>query len=230
MQKSLHGACRALVEEVDLGRRPSPPRARLSGIPRRGCARRRPARSTASSGCSCGLLRDQRVGRAQHAVAAAVVLLELDDLQRRIVAAQLQQVVRIGAAPGVDRLVVVAHAGEIAAAARPAPSAGGTARRWCPGIRRPAGSRCARARPATHSASDSSSCTGRRIRSSKSTALNVGQARLVARVQRRGFALAHAAARRRRLLRRQAGVLRARDQVAARRRSRRACCPAAAGP
>ena len=40
---------------------------------------------------------------------------DLDDAQRRVVRAELQQVVRIRAAPGVDRLVVVAHAGEQAA-------------------------------------------------------------------------------------------------------------------
>ena len=57
---------------------------------------------------------DQGVGRAQHAVAAAVILFQLDDLQRRVVAGHLQQVVRVGAAPRVDALVVVAHAGEIA--------------------------------------------------------------------------------------------------------------------
>src|SRR3546814_5894789 len=57
---------------------------------------------------------DQRIGRAQHAVAAAVVLFELDYLQRRVVPGQLRQVLRVGAAPGVDALVVVAHAGEVA--------------------------------------------------------------------------------------------------------------------
>ena len=56
---------------------------------------------------------NQRVGRAQHAVAAAIVLLQLDHLQGRVVLGHLQQVVRIGAAPGIDALVIVAHAGEI---------------------------------------------------------------------------------------------------------------------
>jgi hypothetical protein len=38
---------------------------------------------------------DQRVRRAQHAIAAAVVLFELDDLQRGVVGAERQQVVRV---------------------------------------------------------------------------------------------------------------------------------------
>src|SRR5690606_36735930 len=58
--------------------------------------------------------RDQRVGRAQHAVGAAVVLLQLDHLQVRVVLAHLVQVLRVGAAPGLEALVVVAHAGEVA--------------------------------------------------------------------------------------------------------------------
>ncbi len=63
------------------------------------------------------VVRDQLVGRAQDALAAAVVLLQLDHAQARPVAAELVDVLRIGAAPGVDRLVVVAHAGDPAALA-----------------------------------------------------------------------------------------------------------------
>jgi len=58
------------------------------------------------------IVADQRVRRAQHARAAAVVLLELDYLQFRIVARELVEIARVCAAPGIDRLVVVAHGGE----------------------------------------------------------------------------------------------------------------------
>ena len=54
------------------------------------------------------VVRDQRVGRAQHAAGAAIVLLELDDLELRVIARELGEVFRIRAAPGVDRLIVVA--------------------------------------------------------------------------------------------------------------------------
>ena len=60
---------------------------------------------------------DQLVGGAQDALAAAVVLFQLDHAQAGPVLAELVDVFRIGAAPGVDRLVVVAHAGEVAALA-----------------------------------------------------------------------------------------------------------------
>ena len=60
---------------------------------------------------------DQGIGRAQHPIGAAVVLLQLDHLQGRVVACHLLQVFRIGTAPGVDALVVVAHAGEVPARA-----------------------------------------------------------------------------------------------------------------
>src|SRR5690606_29832877 len=60
---------------------------------------------------------DQLVGRAQDALAAAVVLLQLDHAQVGPVAAELVDVLGVGAAPGVDRLVVVAHAGDAAALA-----------------------------------------------------------------------------------------------------------------
>ena len=58
------------------------------------------------------VVRDEMVGRAQDALRAAVVLFELDDLQLRVIAAELVDVLGVGAAPGVDALVVVAHAGE----------------------------------------------------------------------------------------------------------------------
>jgi hypothetical protein len=62
------------------------------------------------------VLRDHRVGRAQDVAGAAVVLLQRDDLQLRVVQRQALQVVDGGAAPAVDALVVVAHRGERRAA------------------------------------------------------------------------------------------------------------------
>ena len=47
----------------------------------------------------------------------AVVLLQLDHLQLRVVGLQVAQVLHVGAAPRVDRLIVVADRGEGAAAA-----------------------------------------------------------------------------------------------------------------
>ena len=64
---------------------------------------------------------DQRVGRAQDAHRRPVVLLQLDDLERRVVARQLREVVDRRAAPAVDRLVVVADRGEVRRVARQRP-------------------------------------------------------------------------------------------------------------
>ena len=64
-----------------------------------------------------GVRPDDVVGRAQDGAGGAVVLLQLDDLERRVVVRQALQVVERGAAPAVDALVVVAHGGEAAARA-----------------------------------------------------------------------------------------------------------------
>ncbi len=58
---------------------------------------------------------DQDVRALQNAAGGAVVLLEHHHLQRGEVFLQLHQVFRPRAAPGVDRLVVVAHHGEVRA-------------------------------------------------------------------------------------------------------------------
>ena len=63
------------------------------------------------------VVRDHRVRGTQDARAAAVVLLELHDAQRGVVARELAQILGVGAAPRVDRLVVVADRGERAALA-----------------------------------------------------------------------------------------------------------------
>ncbi len=56
-----------------------------------------------------GVVGDHRVGGLQNATGGAVVLLQLDHFQVRPVFLQLGQVFRPRTAPGVDRLVVVAH-------------------------------------------------------------------------------------------------------------------------
>ena len=52
---------------------------------------------------------DQGIGGLEYASGGAVVLFQLDDLEIGEVALQVHQVFRLRAAPGVDRLIVVAH-------------------------------------------------------------------------------------------------------------------------
>ena len=59
------------------------------------------------------VVRDDVVGRLEDTHGRPVILLEFDDLERREFGRQLLQVVDVGAAPAVDRLVVVAHRGEL---------------------------------------------------------------------------------------------------------------------
>ena len=56
-----------------------------------------------------GVVGDDGVGRGEDGARGAVVLLELEGLHAREVAAELLQVLHAGAAPAVDGLVVVAH-------------------------------------------------------------------------------------------------------------------------
>ncbi|MNM29021.1 hypothetical protein D3C81_395510 [compost metagenome] len=58
---------------------------------------------------------DQHVGAAQDAAGGAVVLFEHDDLQGGVVLLEQHQVLGARTTPGVDRLVVVAHHGELVA-------------------------------------------------------------------------------------------------------------------
>jgi hypothetical protein len=58
------------------------------------------------------VVRNQRVGRLEDAYRRAVVLFELDQLEVRVVARQPAQVLDVGAAPAVDRLIVVADRSE----------------------------------------------------------------------------------------------------------------------
>ena len=61
------------------------------------------------------VVRDDVVGGLQDAHRRPVVLLQRDDLERREFGRQPLQVVDVGAAPAVDRLIVVAHGGELGA-------------------------------------------------------------------------------------------------------------------
>jgi hypothetical protein len=64
-----------------------------------------------------GVVGDQHVGAAQNAAGGAVILFEHDHFERRVIVLQQHQVFRPRAAPGVDRLVVVADHGELVARA-----------------------------------------------------------------------------------------------------------------
>jgi len=57
-------------------------------------------------------VRDERVGGLEDPGGGAVVLLQLDDAQPGVVLREQAQVLDVGAAPAVDRLIVVAHGGE----------------------------------------------------------------------------------------------------------------------
>ena len=57
---------------------------------------------------------DHGVGRVEDLLRGAVVLLQADDLRVGVVALELEDVADVGAAPGVDALVVVADHGEVA--------------------------------------------------------------------------------------------------------------------
>ncbi len=63
------------------------------------------------------VIRNQYVGAAQDAAGGAVVLLQHHHFQGRVVVLEQHQVFRAGAAPGVDRLVVVTYHGELVALA-----------------------------------------------------------------------------------------------------------------
>ena len=63
------------------------------------------------------VIADQGVGAFEDAAGGAIVLLEHHHLQRRVVVFQQHQVFWPRAAPGVDRLVIVADHGELIARA-----------------------------------------------------------------------------------------------------------------
>ena len=62
-----------------------------------------------------GIVRDEAVGGGEDVRGRAVILLEPDDLRAGEVLFEAKDVGDLGAAPGIDRLVVVADAAEVAA-------------------------------------------------------------------------------------------------------------------
>ncbi len=69
------------------------------------------------------IVRDQMRGRGEDVAGGAVVALEADDLGAGKIVVEAQDVVDLGAAPAIDRLVVVADAADVfEAAALTAPS------------------------------------------------------------------------------------------------------------
>ena len=65
-----------------------------------------------------GIVLDQVVGALQDALRGTVVLLQFDHAQGGIVVLQVAQVGRTRPAPGIDRLIVIAHHGDGGAVAR----------------------------------------------------------------------------------------------------------------
>ena len=60
------------------------------------------------------IVRDEPGGRAQDVAGRAIVAFEPDDFRARKIALEPQNVVDVGAAPAVDRLIVVADAADVA--------------------------------------------------------------------------------------------------------------------
>ena len=60
------------------------------------------------------VVRDDGVRRRKDVAHAAIVLLELNHVRLREVALELKDVAQIGSAPGIDRLIVVAHHHDVA--------------------------------------------------------------------------------------------------------------------
>ena len=85
------------------------------------------------------VLGDEARGRAQDIRRRAVVLFQPDHLCPGEVFLEAQDVVHLGAAPAIDRLVVIADAADVEAGDAPPPAgaARDTGRRWCPDTRRP---------------------------------------------------------------------------------------------
>ena len=79
---------------------------------------------------------DEVRGGAENMGGRAVVALEPDDGGAGKILLEAQDVVHLGAAPAIDRLVVVADTADVLADPAPAAAATYTARYWCPGIRR----------------------------------------------------------------------------------------------
>ena len=180
---------------------------------------------------------DQMRGGGEDMAGGAIVALEPDDDGAREILLEAQDVVHLGAAPAIDRLVVVADAADVLAALAPAAAARDTARRWCPGTRRPgcsgsaAGSRPAR--PDSRGRGGGSRAAGRRNRRRSAASGAPGRRR---RALPRGRSAKAAASPDGHLVRRQAPVLPAVDhggqrpgRASASRRCRPPGSPASSG-
>ena len=60
-----------------------------------------------------GVVADDAAGRGEDSFGRAVILLELENLRGRIVALEIEDVANVGAAPSVDRLILVADHAQI---------------------------------------------------------------------------------------------------------------------
>ena len=69
-------------------------------------------------GFALGVVGDDRIGRRQDIAQRPVVLLQLHHLRVRVIVLELQDVADVGAAPGIDGLVVVAHHHDVSAEPR----------------------------------------------------------------------------------------------------------------
>ena len=156
---------------------------------------------------------DDAGGGGEDVRGRAVVLLEADHLGAGEVLLEAQDVADLGAAPAVDRLVVVADAADVVMRCRRAGAARGTGRRWCPDTRRrgcsgtSAGSARARRGGA---AGSSTTCSSR---SPKSQAFSVAQPLLVLGVELAAAVVEGARFRRGHPLGRERAVLPAVDQA-----------------
>ena len=70
---------------------------------------------------AAGVGTDHHVGEVEYLGRAAIILLETHDVRVRKVLLEVEDVANVGAAPAVDRLIVIAHDAEIAVPAREMP-------------------------------------------------------------------------------------------------------------
>ena len=124
---------------------------------------------------AAGVLRDDRVRGVEDRLGRAEVLFEQDDRGVGKALLELQDVAHVGRAEAVDRLVRVARRRRGCGARPRASSRARSARRWCPGTRRPAGSGSAAGTSAAPRHRRASSPRRSTSRSSKSMAFASAQ-------------------------------------------------------
>ncbi len=145
---------------------------------------------------AAGIVCDEAVCGGKDVRRRAVVLLEPDDLRAGEILFEAEDVRDLGAAPAVDRLIVVADARRDCGEARRAASAIRTGPGWCPDIRRRGCSGSGRDRRSRTSACLRKMTSMWSSRSPKSQAFSVLQPVLILRVElgatagREGFGFA----------------------------------------